>query len=368
MEREQIASAVYYGLEYRPDTVIQFTLSSVDTDKLRQVEARFFEVLGDAAEKPLDMVYLKDCIQRQRRQQKFYAESSGSFFTDSIIADYLFGNRDGSTLRDLETLREYNVLEKWTDEQWRQFMVKWISGAPHVTILGTPSSKLSKKLKHDEKARVAAQKERLGEAGLQELEKRLTDAKAENDKEIPREILERFEVPDTSSIHFINTTTARSGTAREMGKLDNTIQRTVDQDRSNLSLFIHFEHVQSSFVHLTLLLGTKSIPLQLRPLLAIYLDNFFNAPVMRDGKKIEFEQVVMELEKDTVGYTIDSGSSLGNPEVLRIQLQVESEKYEVAIRWLRDLLWDGVFDIEVRLTSSNYFMFYELTICRELSQ
>ena len=356
VEREQIASAVYYDLEYRPDTVIRFLLSSVDTDKLRQVETRFFEVLRDATQKSLDMVYMKDCIQRRRRQEKFTAESSRSYFTNSIITDYLFGNRNGSTLRDLETLREYDELETWTDQQWRDLLAKWISGASHITILGKPSAELSKKLKNEEKARVAAQKARLGESGLKELEKKLAEAKAENDKEIPREILEGFKVPDTSSIHFISTTTARSGAAREMGKLNNPVQDIVDRDHSTLPLFIHFEHIQSNFVHLTLLMGTSSIPLSLRPLLTIYLENFFDAPIMRERKKIDFEQVVMELEKDTVGYTIDSGSGLGNPEILRIKFQVENEKYETAIRWLKDLLWNGVFDIEVKTSSEVVYL------------
>ncbi len=71
---------------------------------------------------------------------------------------------------------------------------------------------------------------------------------------------------------------------------------------------------------------------------------------MREGKRLEFEQVVVELEKDTVGYTIDSGSSIGNPEVLRIKFQVELEKYETAIRWLKEMLWQSIFDETVGIT------------------
>ena len=348
VEKEQIASAVYTNEEFRPNTVISFTLSSVDANKLAQVETRFFEVLRETANNKLDMVYMMDCVRRQRRQLKYYAESSANFFTESIINDFLFGNRDGSTLRSLKTLQEYDELEMWTEEQWKQFLKKWISDAHHISILGKPSAKISKQLKVEEKKRVAAQIAKLGEAGLKALEEKLAAAKAENDREIPEGLLDRFKVPDTSSIHFINTTTARSGEARKMGKLENPIQHAIDQDKSSLPLFIHFEHIESNFVHLTLFLGTEAVPVHLRPLLSIYLENFFNAPVMRDGNTIEFEQVVMELEKDTVGYGVDTGSALGNPEILKIVLQVEREKYETAIRWLKDLLWDGMFDLTVR--------------------
>lgn len=296
------------------------------------------------------MAYIKDCINRERRQMKFYAEKSGTFFTESIITDFLFGNRDGSTLRHLESLREYDTLETWTDQQWRELLKKWVSEANHITILGKPSASLSKKLKTEEEDRVARQIKRLGEKGLKKLEQRLAQAKAENDRDIPKEIFQRFAVPDTKSIHFMETITARSGAAREKRPIENPIQRIIDGDSSDLPLFIHFEHVQTNFVHLTLILGTESVPVSLRPLLSVYLENFFNSPVLRNGRKLDFEQVVMDLEKDTISYGIQSGSHLGNPEVLTIQFQVEAEKYETAIQWLKDLLFHGIFDLTVPLS------------------
>lgn len=347
VETEQVASAVSSSTDSRPASVIQITLSSVAAESLAVVEARFFEVLKDTATKALDMEYINDCINRERRQLKFYAERSGSFFTESIITDFLFGKRDGSTLRDLESLREYDILETWTDQQWRDLLKKWVSEANHVTILGKPSASLSKRLTTDEEARVAKQIQSLGEKGLKKLEQRLADAKAENDREIPKEMFERFRVPDTKSIHFMETTTARSGAARKKTPLNNHIQRIIDGDSSDLPLFIHFEHVQTNFVHLTLILGTESIPVPLRPLLSIYLENFFNSPVLRNGQRLEFEQVIMDLEKDTVRYGIESGSRLGNPEVLNIEFLVEAEKYETAIQWLKNLLFDGIFDLTV---------------------
>ncbi len=344
-EKEQLTSGVYFTTETRPPTVIQWSLSGVATGKLAQVEARFFELLQETANQELDMVYMKDCISRERRQIKYYAEGSGLFFTDPIIKSFLFDKRGEAMLNDLKSLREYDVLEGWTDSQWRQVLKEWMSEAPHITILGRPSTEMSKKLKTEEKIRVAAQKERLGDKGLRKLEEKLAQAKAENDKEIPRQMLEQFMVPDTKSIHFIDTTTARSGTARKMGHLDNPIQELVDQDNTDLPLFIHFEHIQTNFAHLTLVMGTESVPIPLRPLLAIYLDNLFNSPITRDGKRVEFEQVVMDLEKDTISYSFEAGSGIGNPEVLTIRMVVEAEKYEAAVKWLKDLLWDGLFDL-----------------------
>lgn len=347
VEKEHLASAVYFSLDLRPQTVIQFALSSVATDALAHAESRFFEILRETAEKELDMKYIKDCISRERRQVKFYTEKSASAFTDTIIRDFLFGQRDGSTLRHLESLKEYDAVTKWTDSQWREILKKWISDADHVTILGKPSASLSKKLETEEKDRVAAQIKSLGKKGLKEKERKLAEAKAQNNREIPKELLERFKVPDTKSIHFIDTITARSGAAKGMGRLENPIQDIVDREKTDLPLFIHFEHVETNFVHLNLIFGTESIPISLRPLLGIYLENFFSTPVLRDGKRVEFEQIIKDLEKDTVGYGIASAHSLGNSEALTVHLQVETEKYETAILWVKSLLFDAIFDVTV---------------------
>ena len=311
---------------------------------MAQAEARLFELLEQASRDDIDMVYMKECTLRSKRKIQFQAESGGDFFAELVIADFLFGNRNGSDLKTLQKLDEYDELERWTEVQWKDLLSTWLAKAHHVSLLMKPSARLSDNLKEAEKNRVAKQKERLGEAGMKKLADKLEAAKAENNKEIPREMLERFKVPDTSSIRFINTTTARSGHAKKMGKLDNPIQAIINKENSDIPLFIHFEQIESNFVHLVLLLGTESLPTKLRPLLSVYLENFFNSPVMRDGQRIEFEQVVMELERDTVGYRASSAERLGNPEMLRIDFQVEASKYQTAINWLRETIANAIFD------------------------
>lgn len=346
VEKEQVASAVYFATEDRPSIEIQFNLTSVETDKLEQVERRFFEVLKDAMEKELDMKYLKECIARQKKIWKFSTESSASALAEYVISDFLYGKRDGSTLLDVATLKEYDVLEQWSESQWRDLIKKYISDANHVTILGVPSVKMSERIKKEEEDRVTEQKKKLGEKGLKELADKLENAKAENDKEIPKDTLENFEIPGVESIHFVETTTARSGSALKAGRPEHKAQKIVDADSSDLPLFIHFEHIPSNFVQFSLLISAQSVPVQLRPLLSVFTEAFFNIPVQRDGKTIDFEQVVVELERDTVGYTMDTARSFGNSEMLRISFQVEMEKYSSAIAWLQELSFSSIFDVE----------------------
>ncbi|KAK5660156.1 hypothetical protein OQA88_13625 [Cercophora sp. LCS_1] len=346
VEREQLASSVTTSRYDRPRSLVMFQPTGVATEKLAFVEQRLISLLKEVAANPLDMSYMKECIQRERRQIRFQAEGEEQFYASNLITDYLFGNRDGSTLDSLKHLDELDALESWTDEQWREFLRKWISDAHHISILGKPSEELAKRVKNAERDRVAKRKEELGPEGLQKLGERLELAKKNNEKPIPPEVLDQWPVPTTESIHFIESTTARSGRAKDLSTPLNPIQRLIDAAPQGLPLFIQFEDVPTNFVHLTVHFGTSEVPLQLKPLLVVFRDIFFNSPVTRNGTRVEFEDVVKQLEKDTIGYQLLSASRLGDYEGLVCQFEVEKEKYETTIEWLQNLMFDIIFDPE----------------------
>lgn len=345
VEREELASSVSYWWDSRPNSLIWLQPTGVETEKLEFVEKRLFQVLKDVVSKPLDMSYMTECIRREKRQVKFHAETSESFYSTNIISDYLFGKRDGSTLKDLATMAEYDVLEKWSDEDWRAFMSKWMADAHHVSVLGKPSLQLAIKMKGDHEARIAKRKEELGEEGLQKLAQKLENAKTKNDAPIPPEVIDRWAVPGTESIHFIESDTARSGHAKAVGLGSGRAQELINAaPGGKLPLFIQFEDVPTNFVHITLHFGTAQVPVHLKPLMSIFSDNFFNTHIKRDGQQINFEQVVMELERDSVGYDIGNSRQLGDSEGYMIQFQAEPEKYAAAVNWLRTMMFDSVFD------------------------
>ncbi|KAG9244950.1 zinc metalloprotease-like protein [Calycina marina] len=350
VEKEELASSITYSWDARPNTVIWFAPTGVATERLEYVEKRLFELLKEVASKPLDMGYLKDCLLREKRQLKSQAESSSEYYATAVIHDFLFGARDGSDLKDLSTIKEFDELETWSESQWIEFLKKWISDAPHVSVLGKPSKKLADSLKANEKARIAARKAELGPKGLAAKAEKLKQAIAKNDEPIPKSVLQQFAVPGVDSIHFIESTTARSGLARSIGTESNNIQKLIDISDSGMPLFVQYEHVPSSFVHIVLLFSTSQVKTEHRPLLSIFIDNFFNTPAVVDGKRLEFESIVTALEKDTVSYGMSGGGRYGDPEGLAIQFQVEPDKYAAAIKWIRTMMLDSIFD-ETRLNA-----------------
>lgn len=347
VEKEHLASMVYFWTKGHYDMIIWWTLSAVETDKLVTVEKRFFEVLEDHASRPLDMGYLKDCLRRFQRQTRFASEIGQDEYKDPIIKDHLFGNRDGSDLRTaMATLTVFDKLEEWSETDWRSYLRKWMIDAHHVSVLGKPSCTLSETMKADEIARVKTQQAKLGEDGLKDLERKLQDAQAQNDKPIPEHIIAGVQVPSTDSIRFFQTITARSGLAKELGFPDNRIQAIIDKDAANMPLFIHFEHIPTSFVHFGLAIGTANLPIELKPLLGVYLTNFFATPIVGDGERMEFEEVITKLEQDTIEFSFDRGSDIGNSEMLYISFVAEAAKYRTVVQWLKMMLADSVFDTE----------------------
>ncbi|CAM1507927.1 Fc.00g047750.m01.CDS01 [Cosmosporella sp. VM-42] len=345
VEREELASSVSYWWDSRPNSVIWLQPTGVATEKLEFVEKRLFELLKEVASNPMDMDYVRECIRREKRQVKYHAETSESFYATNIITDYLFGKRDGSTLKDLQNLDEYEILEKWTDQEWRDFLSKWMADAHHISVLGKPSLELASKMKKDEEDRIAKRKEKLGPEGLAKLGERLEDAKRKNDEPIPAALIDKWDVPGTESIHFIESDTARSGHARAVGLGAGPAQKLIDTaTNGSLPLFIQFEDVPTNFVHITIYIGTAQVPVELKPLMPIFSDNFFNTHIMRNGEKVGFEQVVMELEKDTISYSLGSARSLADADGIMIQFQVEPEKYAAAVEWIRTMMFDSIFD------------------------
>ncbi|KAH6009352.1 hypothetical protein HBI84_049380 [Parastagonospora nodorum] len=352
VEKENLASQIYFYTKGHYDMIIWWTISSVETSKLAEVEKRFFEVLKDHASRPLDISYLKDCLHRFERQTRYASEIGNDEYKDSVIKDHLFGNRDGSDLeKAMASLKVFEELEEWTEEQWRALLKKWMSDAHHISLLGKPSLALSEKMKAEEVARVKAQQEKLGEEGLKKLAEKLKAAQDENDKPIPEEIIAGVKVPSTESIHFYETVTARSGLAKKLGTSENKIQQNIDKDENGLPLFIHYEHIPTSFVHFGLILGTATLPTDLKPLLGVYLTNFFATPVVKDGKRIEFEEIITKLEQDTIEYSVDRGSDVGNSEMLYIPFVSEASKFETCVQWLKTMLVDSVFDVERIITA-----------------
>lgn len=58
------------------------------------------------------------------------------------------------------------------------------------------------------------------------------------------------------------------------------------------------------------------------------------------------EEVVNQLDNDTVSYDAAMGGSGAFSEILRVALKVQRNNYDAAVSWLRDLIHGSQFDKE----------------------
>ena len=104
------------------------------------------------------------------------------------------------------------------------------------------------KLEKNEKARIAAQVERLGPEGLEKAEVELEMAKAEHGKAVPSEILTSFPVPDVKSISWISVQSVQEpGIGRKLvrgASASSPLSKHIDSDGDALPFFVGYDHVE----------------------------------------------------------------------------------------------------------------------------
>ncbi|CAG8657149.1 528_t:CDS:10, partial [Cetraspora pellucida] len=297
-------------------------------------------------EEGIDMERMKTVIQRDRLKTLNEIEvNPHDSFPQLCIVDHVYGKETCEDLeRAIKDLSYYDQLANFSEKQWIEHLKKYHIDNPYIALLGCPSAKFAEKLLNDELKRVEKQRVTLGPERLRELEKKLEDAKTLNNQPIPPQIIENFPVPSVESIAFIKVITGRN---KSEGKFKNIVQDYLDRDDlADIPYFIQFDHINSAFITISVYITTESIPIDLRPYLEIYLESFYSLPLNRpNGEHLTFEQVVNELNKDTVSYEHNLGIK-GYEGMICFSVKVEAAKYATGIQWLRDLLWNTEFTVE----------------------
>jgi len=177
--------------------------------------------------------------------------SGGDVFSNTVINDFVYGDADGGDL-DGSLQEYYETLKTWTSKDWTNLLSKYYDAPARLVMRGKPSASLADKIEKEEKARLAAQVERLGPDGLARLEEELTAAKEEHEKHIPEEVLTNFPVPDVKGISWISVQSAKSTPSRISKPTPQTsvstdsseLERHIQKDTTPLTMQVQFDHVQ----------------------------------------------------------------------------------------------------------------------------
>ncbi|KAL8292284.1 hypothetical protein RQP46_001750 [Phenoliferia psychrophenolica] len=323
----------FYSSTENPSIITAY-LSSVPSEGLDSIDGKFKAALARLASEEIDMKRMTSVIERSRLQLLNAIETDAAdALSNSILTDALFGAEDGSDLGPQLSEVDYTVVAGWSAKDWQDLLSHYYVNAHSVTIIGRPSASLADKIEKDEKDRVAETVAKLGPDGLAALAAKVDAAQKDNDRAIPPEMIKQFAVPDVTKIDWIKVESARSagvakaGLTAEASASSGAVQRHVDADGVQLPLFVQFDHIQSNFIEISIVLFAG--PESDRALVPLYLDTFFSLPVTRaDGTKLAFEEVVAKLDAETLSYSIDINSPLQEGVTLRIK--VSKEKLKIA--------------------------------------
>ncbi|KZW02722.1 hypothetical protein EXIGLDRAFT_732962 [Exidia glandulosa HHB12029] len=330
---------------------IDFVASSVPTEELETFDEKVLESLRKVVSEGIDMKKIQVIIERERRKLFAGLESKGGeIFADTLIADFLYFRENGEDLaEEVNDIEQFDELSRWTEQQWKDLLKTYFIDAHRVVVRAKPSSALQEKLESDESARVEAQVKKLGPEGLKKLGEELGAAKEENDKPVPQEMLTEFPVPSVDSIGWIPVTSAQN---KSRGRVvpapgGDALATHIAKDGVELPVFVSFHNIQSKFFSIDAYISTAKLPDELRPLLSVYVASFFSLPVTRsDGTKLSHEQVIDQLDNDTVLSDASIGAGGSFSQLFVPGFKVEASKYETAVMWLKDLLFNSHFDVE----------------------
>ncbi|EKM83806.1 hypothetical protein AGABI1DRAFT_124130 [Agaricus bisporus var. burnettii JB137-S8] len=349
-----LCTYVYFDEDLRATRVnLTIYVGSVPVEFLDDFENKLKASLKRIVDDGIDMSRMQMVINRDERQLRSRVESGkGDTFSGVIISDFLYGAPDGSDLpAAMDDINQFAQLRTWDNKQWAKLLQKYYIDQPAVTVVGKPSAELAGRLEKNEKDRIAKQIENLGPEGLKNAAALLDSSKAEHDKPIPKEVLTSFPVPDVKSISWIPVQSVQEpGVGR---KPFNAVaqfpelRRVIENDGSPLPFFVEYDSVKSDFITVHAYFSFANLPDNLRPYLSTYLSSFFSLPVVRQtGEKLSHEQVVNQLDDETVSYDAAFGVAETFTENFRVSIKVELSSYEKAIAWLRDLVYGSVFDRE----------------------
>lgn len=244
-------------------------------------------------------------------------------------------------LQRTNPLEDLDKLISEPKEYWLDLLNKYFVTNKTLSVQGIPSTAEQDRLAAEEKARIARQVARLGESGLSEKAKLLAKATEFNSRSPPQEMLTCVPTPSLASVNFHKIVRGTSATKAFV-------------DVSPAPIFTYCDHIKSRFVYLFALLNTETVPEELRPYLPLLLETLFESPMERDGVILSHEEMIAQLQSDTVA----SGDQIGLSSAGRfrcgpyfttvgLSLQVQPPLCQRGLQWLKGLLY------QTKLTSSR---------------
>lgn len=316
---------------------------SIPKEKFNLIQPRLFQVLKAVASSPqeFDLDRMKSIIHRKKMQILSALENSPhQHVFGAVVGAFLYGQVETDLDVRLNTISFIEQLFEKDAHFWCELLEKYFISSHCVTIIGKPSVELRKSIAEEEKTRVEERMNKLGLSKLAEKAKELDEAQAFNSIPPPPEMLRDVPIPSTENISFYSI---RRFTA----------ENTPEIDAAKIPFKFVVDDFKTNFVTCRVLLNSSQSddgPLNLDGRTRLYMmllcQLITESAINRDGNLISYQEVVTQLNNETVAYGVNFGLTGRFVQLVTLVFQVEREKYLKGIQWLHELIFETVFEEE----------------------
>ncbi|XP_054014823.1 uncharacterized protein C05D11.1-like isoform X1 [Hylaeus anthracinus] len=332
------ASNIAYSYYKYSVSLLYLEFESVPKSKISSIKDELLKALNDVLKKGIDMKRMNTVVHRRILETLSTLENKPHDAVAQMLFRYvLYGNTKEDLDQRSNQIRDLKRMETESESYWLNLLKKYFLDSPLVIIKGIPSLKKRQELAKKELDRIAKQIKDLGKDGLQQKEKELKEAIAKNNVPVPDEVLSSVPIPTTDHISFHHIKSYTTETAEQHARFS----------LPELPFYTYLDHVNTNFVYMFTIMNTSTIERKYRPYIPLLLEVIMECPVKRSGRLIPYEEVVAELEGDTVetdtrlgidNPTKFSCGSFSNSAILILHLEIE--KYEKGVQWIKELLYE----------------------------
>ncbi|CAL8125775.1 unnamed protein product [Orchesella dallaii] len=328
---DSLASSVEYSEMENSRTTFYFEFEGVDLDGMDKIPQQLKSTLENQVIN-FDMERMTDVIKKNIQEELSSMENSPhSAIAYAVIGDFLYGNDEQEMFekRISGTLTIKGFLSR-PKEFWVGLIQEGILNQKWIIINATPSKKYQKTLSEEEESRVRGRHEILGEPGLMKLAVELKEAMDANAREVPESFLEKINVPCTKSIFY------------------HKIERYQNPEwAADFKANLYVDDINTNFVYVSVLLDTTSLSKEHKKYLQVFTEYITESPILADdGTLIPYEDVIAAMNRELLSCGMHLGIDGGGrfkcgsfPQVLSLGLQVEIDKIEQGMDWIRKILW-----------------------------
>ncbi|KAL0123609.1 hypothetical protein PUN28_005848 [Cardiocondyla obscurior] len=337
--KEQI-SYEYYLHEFST-SALSLMFPNVPGSKVPLITESVMKVLEHISDIGIELKDMKTVIRRYIiKVLSDFENNLHTTIATALFKHMLYGKTNKDLDYRLNVIHYLKKLENEPKSYWTNLYKKYFVGAPMIVVKGTPSRGMLKIFLEEERNTKLDRIQEFGMLGLARNDILFFQAINEN-SHIPDEVLESIPVPGTDSIDFHHIKSYSTEIPEQHPDLDVT----------QLPLFTYLDHIDTNFVYMFVVMDTTSINREHKKYIPLLLDLIMESPIKRDDQMISYEDVLDELKADTVvaAVKISTHKPTGfsyNSSSVYLMLQLEYEKYEKGVKWIKELLYNTVLTVD----------------------